>query len=80
MTTKQKVCLWCDCLFKPRSNGGKPQRFCCGSHRIKFHDAARKWATDAVDAGQIPAAMIRKGVPATCAFVGIALPPQGLPE
>src|SRR6516162_5379279 len=46
MTTR--CCLWCHAPFKPRTNGGKTQRFCRTLCRKSFYSACRAWAVQAV--------------------------------
>jgi hypothetical protein len=44
-------CPWCDRPFRPRRNGGKPQRFCCAGHRLRYWGNGRKWLAQATEAG-----------------------------
>ena len=37
------ICTWCGMDFKPRNNGGKPQRFCSTPCRRDFNAACRIW-------------------------------------
>ena len=45
-------CEWCGNSFAPRTNGGKPQRFCSGDCRKQFHAACRLWGQDQVERGR----------------------------
>ncbi len=38
------ICTWCGTEYEPRSNGGKPQRFCSAPCRRDFETACRIWA------------------------------------
>src|SRR5262249_24934832 len=51
--------------FIPRRTGGRDQRFCCLSHRRACHSAVRAWAVAELQAGRLPLAQIRNGLPAT---------------
>ena len=47
-------CEWCGNSFAPRTNGGKPQRFCSGDCRKQFHAACRLWGQDQGERGLLP--------------------------
>ena len=54
-------CDWCGGTFKPRSTGGKQQRFCSPNCRQSFHAALRSWAVGALADGRLTMADL-KGV------------------
>src|SRR5437868_14288937 len=54
-------CYWCNCAFRARQSGGHAQRFCSPSCRLAFHAATRRWTLDAVGAGVLSIADIKKG-------------------
>ena len=39
-----QLCTWCGTEHEPRSNGGRPQRFCSAPCRRAFETACRIWA------------------------------------
>ncbi len=47
------VCLWCGSQFPPRKLGAHQKRFCSPQCRGRFHNAARKWAEDALARGEL---------------------------
>ena len=57
--TDERACFWCGTAFAPRTSGGSPQRFCRPSCRRAFGDAARRWATVAVERGLITVATLK---------------------
>jgi len=59
-------CYWCDRPFQARQSGGHAQRFCSPSCRLVFHAAARRWTLDAVGAGVLSIADLKKGIQPTC--------------
>ena len=59
-------CYWCNCAFRARQSGGHAQRFCSPSCRLAFHAATRRWTLDAVGAGVLSIADIKKGTLPTC--------------
>ena len=63
------VCLWCQKRFKPRSDGGRAQRYCSPVCRRFFDGAARAWVRQAVDDGTLTLPDLQKASPATRAFV-----------
>jgi hypothetical protein len=67
------TCLWCGETFQARRNGGKPQRFCSGPHRLAFHAAARKGAERMVVQGRLSVADLI-APEATCTFATRARP------
>ena len=69
MSGLPSLCLWCNREFKPRRSGGSRQAFCCPSHRIAFHSAARRWAERAVSSGQLTIAELQNGPAAACTLV-----------
>jgi hypothetical protein len=62
------VCLWCREPFKPRSDGGRAQRFCSPVCRRALDRAARTWLREAVADGTLTLADLQKASPATRAF------------
>ena len=52
-------CLWCGTEFEPRSNGGKPQRFCSAPCRREFEAACRAYAAAEVEAGRLSVSALR---------------------
>ena len=52
-------CLWCDQPYMPRTNGGKPQRFCSKDCRQDFYGACRDWAAAEVEAGRVSVSTVR---------------------
>jgi hypothetical protein len=71
-------CLWCDAPFKPRTNGGKAQRFCRALCRKSFYSACRAWAVQAVFEGALSLEAIRKASPSTCTLATARSCPSGL--
>jgi len=57
---REAKCIWCGCLFTPRVDGGKKQRFCCPAHRSRYWRALRKWASRVFDAGLISVDDLRR--------------------
>ena len=55
-------CLWCGTEFEPRSNGGKPQRFCSTPCRRAFDTACRVYAAAEVEAGRLPVSALREAL------------------
>ncbi len=55
-------CLWCGIEFEPRSNGGKPQRFCSATCRREFEAACRAYAAAEVEAGRLPVSALRRAL------------------
>jgi hypothetical protein len=53
-------CLWCQERFKPRSDGGSPQRYCSAACRRSFDGAARAWVRQAVDDGTLTLPYLQK--------------------
>ena len=47
------LCTWCGTAYEPRSNGGKPQRFCSAPCRRAFETACRIWAAAEYDAERV---------------------------
>ena len=56
------LCNWCGTEFEPRSNGGKPQRFCSKDCRQGFFAACRDWAVAEVEAGRLSVSTVRRGL------------------
>jgi hypothetical protein len=54
------VCPWCERLFTPRRNGGKPQRFCSERCRRAFERELRAWARERVADGGITPAQLQR--------------------
>ena len=73
------VCLWCQGRFKPRSDGGRPQRYCSPACRRSFDGAARSWVRQAVDDGSLTLPDLQKASPATRALVTAQSRLVGLP-
>ena len=46
-------CLWCGLPFKPRKLGAHIKKFCSPQCRGLFHNAARRWAEQALGRGDI---------------------------
>ena len=61
-------CYWCDRPYRARRTGGHAQRFCRPRCRRAFHAAARRWALEAIAAGVLTLAEVKKGFAATCAL------------
>ena len=55
----QPTCIWCERPFRPRTSGGRAQRFCSASHRLQFFGAARRWALRAIEMGLITPGTIK---------------------
>ncbi len=47
------LCTWCGTAYEPRSNGGKPQRFCSAPCRCAFETACRIWAAAEYEAERV---------------------------
>ncbi len=47
------LCTWCGTEYEPRSNGGKPQRFCSAPCRRAFETACRIWAAAEYEAERV---------------------------
>ena len=62
------ICPWCSRPFRSRRTGGRSQRFCRPICRRQFHAAARRWAVDMIDAGNLTVADLKNGRVATCAL------------
>ena len=62
------LCPWCNRPVRSRLTGGKTQRFCRPTCRRDFHAAARRWAVDMIDAGNLTVADLKNGRVATCAL------------
>jgi hypothetical protein len=63
--------------FKPRTNGGRAQRFCRALCRRTFYAACRTWAVQGVLDGALGLEAIRKASPATCTLVTAQRYPPG---
>ncbi len=48
-----QLCTWCGTAYEPRSNGGKPQRFCSAPCRRAFETACRIWAAAEYEAERV---------------------------
>ncbi|MSO94126.1 MAG: hypothetical protein EXQ86_12105 [Rhodospirillales bacterium] len=61
------ACLWCSRHFepRPRTAGGKEQRFCSPSCRKACHVAADRWAMGQLERGEVSADTLRGGAEAT---------------
>ncbi len=46
-------CTWCGTAYEPRSNGGKPQRFCSAPCRRAFDSACSIWAAAEYEAERV---------------------------
>ena len=51
--TMSWLCTWCGTAYEPRSNGGKPQRFCSAPCRRAFETACRIWAAAEYEAERV---------------------------
>ena len=67
-------CLWCEKPFPPRSTGGTAQRFCSAGCRAAFHRAARQWALETIERGELTVAQI-KNAPGTANTLVVARSP-----
>ena len=47
------VCLWCDAPILARKLGAHRKKFCSPQCRGLFHNAARRWAEDALARGEL---------------------------
>ncbi len=56
------TCPWCGTSFMPRSDGGKPQRFCSPPCRKKYHAGCRAWAEDRVNRGLLPISALKRAL------------------
>ena len=72
-----QCCLWCCTPFKPRTDGGKAQRFCRALCRNAFYAACRTWAVQGVLDGALSLEAIGKASPATCTLVTAQRYPPG---
>ncbi len=52
-------CLWCNEPYRYRSTGGRAQRFCSSDCRVEFFSAARQWAIEAIERGELTVDQIR---------------------
>jgi hypothetical protein len=62
-------CQWCGKSFKPRSEGGKAQRFCRPACRRALDAAGRRWIAAALASGSLTIASLKGGAPATRALL-----------
>jgi hypothetical protein len=72
-----QCCLWCCTPFKPRTDGGKAQRFCRALCRNAFYAACRTWAVQGVLDGALSLEAIGKASPATCTLATAQSCPPG---
>ncbi len=56
------LCTWCGTAYEPRSNGGKPQRFCSAPCRRAFETACRIWAAAEYEAERVSIFTLRTAV------------------
>ena len=54
------TCPWCGTSFMPRSDGGKPQRFCSSRCRRALDRALRAWARDQLTEGRVTVAELQR--------------------
>ncbi len=52
-------CTWCGTPYRPRGNGGSPQRFCTAPCRRAFETACRIWAAQEHEAGRVSTSTLR---------------------
>ena len=52
-------CEWCGNSFAPRTNGGKPQRFCSQRCRRALDSALRAWAQEQHARGRVTVAELQ---------------------
>jgi hypothetical protein len=62
------TCLWCGCPILPRTDGGRPRRFCHAQHRTAYYSAARRFVDQLVQQGRLPVAVLH-APPATCTLL-----------
>ena len=55
----ERTCVWCGVPYTPRTNGGKPQRFCSEKCRVEFHRGCRLWAEQLVWSGELPVSALK---------------------
>ena len=55
-------CSWCGKPFRPRTDGGSPQKFCSAPCRKEFHVACRVWSKDQVLRGLVPVESLKRAV------------------
>ena len=53
-------CEWCDNSFAPRTNGGKPQRFCSAHCRRDLEHSLRAWAQKQLAEGRVTVAELQR--------------------
>ncbi len=58
--TAQSKCRWCSEPFTPRSDGGKPKRFCSERCRRAKDAALRAWAQDQFAKGRVTIAALQR--------------------
>ena len=58
----ERACAWCGVPFTPRTNGGKPQRFCSEQCRVEFHRGCRVWAEDQVWRGLLSVSALKNAL------------------
>jgi hypothetical protein len=62
------ICPWCGSAFAPeKKRGNHERRFCADVCRNRFHSAARRWVTRAMDAGLLTVEAVKKGSQLPCA-------------
>jgi hypothetical protein len=62
-------CLWCGASFVPRTDGGKPQRFCGPACRRALDAAGRRWIAEALADGAVTLADLKSGPSTTRALL-----------
>ncbi len=70
-------CLWCGTEFEPRSNGGKPQRFCSAPCRRAFDTACRVYAAAEVEASRLPVSALKMALEQRARSLGRDLAREG---
>ena len=73
------ACTWCRRYFKPRSDGGRAQRFCRPACRRAFEAASRRFVAEAMAAGTLTVDALRNGLGATRALLPGAMSASAIP-
>jgi hypothetical protein len=74
------ACTWCRRYFKPRSDGGRAQRFCRPACRRAFEAASRRFVAEAMAAGTLTVDALRNGLGATRALLPGAMSASAVPQ
>jgi hypothetical protein len=69
-------CLWCGRSVEPRTDGGRPRRFCLPQHRMAYYSAARRFVDQAVRQGRLSVAELH-APQSTCTLIPVAI--SGVP-